>query len=179
VCPAKDPANYPASKNTPPPCRDQRWSVHHDAPTVNTPSYWYDSEDFAFDHATFLGKRPADLSNPDGLNVLIYTIALGQKAVCTTGATYSPGPPVTCGNWNPYYEDLDSHLPNTGELFLRYTADIGDNGRLDLVGSGVPNPCYTAPSGEKCGNYYFAPTGDDLTRIFLEIAGRIFTRLAG
>lgn len=178
-CPAKDPANDPASKDDPPPCRDQLWSVHHEAPTMSTPSYWYDSEDYAFDNATYLGKRPVDESNPDGLSVLIYTIALGQKAVCTTGTTYSPGPPVTCGNWNPAYEDLDSHLPNTGELFLRYAADIGDNGKLDPPGSGVPNPCYSALSGMQCGNYYFAPGGDDLKRIFLEIAGRIFTRLTG
>ena len=178
VCPAKDP-NNPATKNDPPPCRDQRWSVHHDAPTTTTASYWYDSEDFAFDNATYLGRRPIDEANPDGLSSLIYTIALGQKAVCTTGLTYEPGPPVICGNWNPAYEDLDSHKPNTGELFLRYAADIGDNGQVDPPGSPVPNSCYSALSGMQCGNYYFAPTGDDLQRIFLEIAGRIFTRLTG
>ena len=178
VCPAKDP-NNPASKNVPPPCRDQRWSVHHKAPTTTTDSYWYDSEDYAYDYATNLGKRPVDEAHPDGLSSLIYTIALGQKAVCTTGKIYNPGPPVVCGDWNPYYEDLDSHLPNTGELFLRYAADIGDNGQVDPPGSPVPNPCYTAPSGVQCGNYYFAPGGDDLKRIFLEIAGRIFTRLTG
>ena len=178
VCPAKVPGN-PDSKNNPPPCRDQQWSVHHLAPTETTTSYWYDAEDFAFDNATYLGKRPADESNPDGLSVLIYTIALGQKAVCTTGATYSPGPPVTCADANAFYVDIDSGLPNTGELFLRYTADIGDNGQLDPPGSPVPNPCYSSLSGMQCGNYYFAPDGNDLQRIFLEIAGRIFTRLAG
>jgi hypothetical protein len=107
------------------------------------------------------------------MGVLIFSIALGQKAVCTTGAVYSPGPPVVCGNWNPAYEDLDSHLPNTGELFLRYVAAIGDDGdpNTDL--------CAGVPSGFQCGNYYFAPGGNDLLRIFLEIAGRIFTRLTG
>jgi hypothetical protein len=35
------------------------------------------------------------------------------------------------------------------------------------------------PSGVQCGNYYFAPSGNDLLRIFLEIAGRIFTRISG
>ena len=33
--------------------------------------------------------------------------------------------------------------------------------------------------GTKCGNYYFAPDATELERIFLEIAGRIFTRLSG
>lgn len=178
-CPPKDPLNL-LTRDNPPPCRDQRWSVHHPAPMITMTSPLYDAEDYAYDWATYVGEKPGEHGG-GGLGVLVYTIALGQKAVCTTAPPqdYNPGPPVQCSNWNPFYEDLDSHLPNTGELFLRYLADIGDNGQIDPIGSEVPNPCYTAPSGVQCGNYYFAPTGDQLLGIFLQIAGRIFTRLSG
>ncbi len=170
-CPPKNPSD-PATRDNPPPCRDQRWSVHHPAPTITTTSPLYDAEDYAYDWATFLGT-PADEFGNGGMGVLIYSIALGQKAVCTTGADYSPGPPVHCANWNPLYVDQGSGLPNTGELFLRYVAAIGDDGNP------ATDPCAGAPSGNQCGNYYFAPSGNDLLRIFLEIAGRIFTRIAG
>jgi hypothetical protein len=176
-CPPKNPADL-LTRDNPPPCRDQQWSVHHPAPMITMTSPLYDSEDYAYDWATYVGSKPGEHGG-GGLGVLVYTIALGQKAVCTTGATYSPGPPVVCGNWNPAYEDLDSHLPNTGELFLRYLADIGDNGEIDPIGSTNANPCYTALSGVQCGNYYFAPSGNELLGIFLQIAGRIFTRLSG
>lgn len=177
VCPAKIPGD-PASKNDPPPCRDQQWSVHHPTPIPTTatpppppmpPGYWYDAEDYTYDKINFLGKPPTQQQYPDNVGAQIYAIALGQKAVCTTGQTYSPGPPVTCGNWNVYYEDLDSHLPNTGELFLRYAAAIGDDGdpSTDL--------CAGIASGVQCGNYFFVPSGAALQPIFLRIANFIFT----
>jgi hypothetical protein len=34
-----------------------------------------------------------------------------------------------------------------------------------------------APVGTSCGNYYFAPSGDQLITIFEDIADRIFTRI--
>ena len=176
-CPPKN-FSDPLSRDGLPPCRDQRWSVHHQAPTITMTSPLYDAEDYAYDIATYMGSE-AKPNGGGGMGVLFYTIALGQKAVCTTGVTYAPGPPVICGDFNPGYMDLDSGLPNTGELFLRYVADIGDNGKLNPPGGQDPNPCYTTGSGYQCGNYYFAPTGNDLLRIFLEIAGRIFTRISG
>lgn len=170
-CPPKDFAD-PNSRDYAPPCRDQRFSVHHTAPTSVTASLLYDAEDYAFDVATYMGSE-AEIDGGGGMGVLIYTIALGQKAVCTTGTTYAPGPPVICAGWNAAYQDLDSGLPNTGELFLRYVAAVGDDGNA------ATDLCAGKSSGEQCGNYYFAPSGDDLLRIFLEIAGRIFTRLSG
>jgi hypothetical protein len=170
-CPPKDPLDL-LTRDNPPPCRDQQWSVHHPAPMITMTSPLYDAEDYAFDWATYLGEKPGEHGG-GGLGVLVYTIALGQKAVCTTGATYSPGPPVVCGNWNPAYVDLGSNLPNTGELFLRYLAAVGDDGNA------ATDPCAGFQSGVQCGNYYFAPSGNELLGIFLQIAGRIFTRLSG
>lgn len=170
-CPPKDVAD-PLSRDYAPPCRDQQWSVHHTAPTTLIPSPQYDAEDYAYDLATYMGLE-AQPNGGGGMGVLIYTIALGQKAVCTTGTTYVAGPPVICGGFNTSYADIDTGVPNTGELFLRYVAAVGDDGNpaTDL--------CTGKQSGYQCGNYYFAPTGDDLQKIFLEIAGRIFTRLSG
>jgi hypothetical protein len=121
--------------------------------------------------------------------VLIYTITLGKNSVCITG-NYTPpagGAPAICTSSNPAQGDADA-----GEQLLRYIADVGDDGRLDT------GPCLDTnnnrnsttkvdPDGRaddvglglQCGNYYFAPDADGLERIFLEIAGRIFTRITG
>ena len=60
----------------------------------------------------------------------------------------------------------------TGAPLLRYMASVGDDGdrRTD--------PCltHTNPS-ETCGQYYFAPTANDLSRVFRDIASRIYTKI--
>ena len=59
---------------------------------------------------------------------------------------------------------------------LRYLANIGDDGARandPCVVSGVPLAATTS-----CGNYYYAPTGAYLSRIFENIAGRIFTKIS-
>ncbi|MER3467341.1 MAG: hypothetical protein C4312_01715 [Thermoflexus sp.] len=67
-----------------------------------------------------------------------------------------------------------------GEKFLRYVADItdGDPGKACLVRGDYFSPAAVwKPRGEPCSNYFFAPDANQLRRIFLTIAERIFTRL--
>jgi hypothetical protein len=122
--------------------------------------------------------------------VLIYTIAVGRNSVCSNG-NYTPpagGAPATCTSSNPVYGD-----PDAAEQLLRYVADIGDDGNpttgpcLDRLEPFRNADTRWDPSGRsddaglglQCGNYYFAPDANELGRIFLEIAGRIFTRISG
>ncbi len=132
-----------------------------------------------------------------GAGVLVYTIALGRNSVCSNGAWTPPngGAPATCTGYNPVYGD-----PDAAEQLLRYTADVGDDGDLTTgpcLGpkEADPSQYLVAPWGQpiapedfatrsnklglQCGNYYFAPDADQLEQIFLEIAGRIFTRISG
>ena len=61
--------------------------------------------------------------------------------------------------------------PSIGEKLLRYMAAGGDDGDLSS------DLCAGVSTGQSCGNYYFAPTGNQLIQIFRAIAGRIFTRI--
>ncbi|NPV84809.1 MAG: VWA domain-containing protein [Anaerolineae bacterium] len=58
-----------------------------------------------------------------------------------------------------------------GELFLRYMAAVGDDGDR------TTDPCHGVANKRKCGNYYYAPTGNQLLPIFEDIASRIYTRI--
>jgi len=94
---------------------------------------------------------------------VIFTIGLGKNV------TENPG---------------DLNEPRAGEFLLRYIADVGMDGEPvppeQLTPAQPPDPfdCYPGPSkGENCGNYYFAPEGDDLIAVFEDIASRIFTRI--
>jgi hypothetical protein len=167
-------------------CRDANVnSRHFTTPLVDT---LYDSDDYARDYADVLGLNPDLYPSAGSAGVLIYTIALGRNSVCLTGNYTAPaGGPATCTDSNPAQGDADA-----GEQLLRYVADVGDDGRLDT------GPCLDTNNnrnnltkidpddraddvglGLQCGNYYFAPDADGLERIFLEIAGRIFTRITG
>ncbi|MBI5563695.1 MAG: hypothetical protein HY870_02295 [Chloroflexi bacterium] len=166
LCPDKDAQPF---------CRDNRWATHHISTTAN-----YDAEDYAYDKATYLGLAP-DKSAPTqpngGLGVLMFSIGLGRKVVCTGGySTYTViNGVVTCvpAPGSPYV-DPDTGYPNLAESFLRYVAYIGSTG--DPTQS---DPCAGAPLGQQCGNYYFAPDAAGLEEIFLAIAGKIFTRISG
>lgn len=88
--------------------------------------------------------------------IAIYTIGLGKAAA----------PP-----------DYD------GEEMLRYMANIGDDNARnpvpDIIGDDYPpDPCDGAPVQTSCGQYYYAPSADDLKAIFETIAGSIFTRIS-
>ncbi|RME08331.1 MAG: VWA domain-containing protein [Anaerolineae bacterium] len=59
-----------------------------------------------------------------------------------------------------------------GEHFLRYLANIGDDGtRLN-------DPCAGVAPKSHCGNYYYAPNASYLAQIFENIAERIYTRIS-
>jgi hypothetical protein len=60
-----------------------------------------------------------------------------------------------------------------GAPLLRYMAAVGDDGDRST------DPCLVEPDLTKsCGQYYFAPTGDDLLPIFENIASRIYTKIS-
>jgi Putative Flp pilus-assembly TadE/G-like len=63
---------------------------------------------------------------------------------------------------------------SAGATLLRYIANIGDEGGRgnDACALFVADPTHN------CGNYYYAPTGAYLSRIFENIAGRIFTKIS-
>jgi hypothetical protein len=163
-CPPKNPAD-PLTRDDPPPCRDQQFSVHHPGPTPTAVPHdpLYDAEDYAVDATNFMVNQQFY----GGQRIAMYALGVGKRVVCLTGATYSPGPPVVCANWEPAFEDLDSHLPNTGELFLRYVAAIGDDGNP------ATDPCAGLPSGSTCGNFYFAPDATAVLSDILDITARI------
>jgi hypothetical protein len=158
VCPALSAAPF---------CRDNNFATHHISTTAQ-----YDAEDYAYDKVTFLGGKPLP-NNQGGQGIVIFTIGLGKKVVCTTG-NYNSTTGACQQPWDIAYQDQISGRPNGAELFLRYAADIGDDGEAN-----DSSGCTAVPSGQECGNYYFAPNATGLTDIFLKIAGRIFTRLAG
>ncbi len=167
-------------------CRDADVNSRH---KDSDPSQLYDSDDYARDFADVLGLDPDLYPSAGSAGVLVYTIALGRNSVCLTG-NYTPptgGAPAICTSPDPQYGD-----PDAGEQLLRYVADVGDDGRLDTGPCLDPNNNRNnttkidpdgrgddAALGIQCGNYYYAPDADGLERIFLEIAGRIFTRISG
>jgi len=59
-----------------------------------------------------------------------------------------------------------------GEDLLRYMAAVGDDGDRDT------DPCASITYKTSCGQYYYAPSGDELLPIFEEIASRIYTRIS-
>ena len=58
-----------------------------------------------------------------------------------------------------------------GEILLRYMAAVGDDGDR------TTDPCKTTANKQSCGQYYYAPSGEDLLPIFEDIATRIYTRI--
>jgi hypothetical protein len=191
VCP-------PSEQSTPLKCRDAlATSRHYAFPVASTV---YDADDYAHDYADLLGANPdkyPKLKEAGAAGVLVYTISLGKNSVCTTGVYTPPagGAPASCTGSNPVYGD-----PDAAEQLLRYIADVGDDGDLSTgpcLGSKhadatqylvspwgtqitpIDFPGRASRLGLQCGNYYFAPAADQLESIFLEIAGRIFTRISG
>lgn len=132
-----------------PRCQDKDVTTrHHSGDSA------YDADDYARDMADFVGCYPPPLTasacgNVTGQGAVIFTIGLGDEVLRLDN------------NGRPY-----------GATLLRYIAAVGYDG------DPATDPCegvtdYTA----WCGNYYFSPTGPGLTRIFEDIASRIFTRI--
>ncbi len=89
----------------------------------------------------------------DGQQALIFTIGLGPDVLRKAGLEFA------CNPESPDYNPTDCARGDNGEHFLTYAADPdGDE----------------TPAG---GEYYYAPTGDQLRQIFLDIAKKLATRL--
>ena len=131
----------------------------------------FDAKDYAVMWGSYIGS-PANPDGTGGMGVLMFTIGLGQKVVCTAG-NYNPVSGACTTPWDVNYVDPDTGRPNGAESLLRYLAVTG-NGSYPAVDN-----CAGVPSGLQCDNYYFAPNSSQLNNIFLLIAGRIFTRLTG
>ncbi len=151
----------PGSPNNPtwvkPFCRDPEVATRH-----NSASASYDADDAARDAADWVGcpdstsPQPAACAGvaPGGQGAVIFTIGLGDAMVNNT-----------C---DPMYGTCDDDL---GEQLMRYIAAVGDDANP------ATDVCSAVASEENCGNYYFAPEGADLLRVFEAIASRIFTRI--
>jgi hypothetical protein len=131
-------------------CQDEDTTTRH-----NNGDVQYDADDFARDMADFVGCLPmnsaAGCRGTVGQGAVIFTIGLGEGVVDASHEAHE----------KPY-----------GATLLRYIAAVGDDG----------DPVTDLCDGHSdftdwCGNYYFSPEGPGLTRIFEDIASRIFTRL--
>jgi len=136
-------------------CKDETFEPRHciDADASTCPPgaihvssysshYCYSVEDYARD----MTDRAALLyttnpNEPNGEDIIIYTIALGPGAV-------------------------------NGAPLLRYMANIGDDGAREN------DACLGFAATDSCGNYYYAPTGAYLDRVFESVASRIFTKIS-
>lgn len=133
-----------------PNCQDEDVTTRHSDGNAN-----YDADDYARDMADFVGCMPinpaASCGGQTGQGAVIFAIGLGDIVL----------------------DDInEAHGRPYGATLLRYIAAVGDDGDATTDPcSGIGN--YTT----WCGNYYFAPTGNQLNRIFEDIASRIFTRL--
>lgn len=114
----------------------------------------YDADDYARDMADFvgcLGTNPADTCDDPGQGAVMFAIGLGNEILNNVNEV----------NDRPY-----------GAALLRYVAARGYDGDT------ATDPCDLNPDyRDWCGNYYFAPQGPQLSRIFEDIASRIFTRI--
>lgn len=89
----------------------------------------------------------------DDQQALIFTIGLGPDVLRKAGLEFA------CNPESPDYNPTDCERGDNGEHLLQYAADPdGDD----------------TPAG---GAYYYAPTGDQLREIFLDIAEKLATRL--
>ncbi len=204
-CPPRYDSTYPPgmvgsppapSKSDPAPlCRSRTFSTaflpaHQPITTTGMVTVTYPVGFDAKDYAAMWGQYVGTNANADGtggMGVLMFTIGLGKKVVCTAG-TYDSNTGSCTTPWDDNFVDQmpggspgrgpllsdGVSLPNGAELLLRYLA-VSGNGSLPPNNSG----CAGVPSGQQCDNYYFAPNAAGLNKIFLTIAGRIFTRITG
>jgi Flp pilus assembly protein TadG len=144
------PIGFCPNDSTFPLCQDENVATRHSSGNAN-----YDADDYARDMADFVGCLPmntaAGCNGTVGQGAVIFTIGLGEGVVDASHEAHS----------RPY-----------GASLLRYIAAVGDDGdpATDLC---TGHADYT----EWCGNYYYSPEGPGLTRIFEDVASRIFTRL--
>lgn len=150
-CPDAQDAPFPVF----PLCQDEDVTTRHGSGHAA-----YDADDYARDMADFVGCFPvnpaAACHGVNGQGAIIFAIGLGD-GVLDNGCGWG-----TC----------EAHGKPYGATLLRYIAAVGYDGDASS------DPCDSVSDyTEWCGNYYFAPTGPQLTRIFEDIASRIFTRI--
>ena len=122
----------------------------------------YDADDYARDWADYVAMDRQQLSG-EQLPV-IFTIGFNLDYPVTPG----PGETLCTAN-------IQMCL---GEELLRYIANVGDNNRYDV--DEYPNTFTdSGDAGVDYGNYYNAPDQARLGDVFDEIAGKLFTRIAG
>jgi Flp pilus assembly protein TadG len=145
------PIGYCPNDWTYPLCQDENVASRH-----AKASGLYDADDYARDMADFVACtsiKPAAACAAPGQGAIIFTIGLGSGVLDTTNEAHG----------KPY-----------GASLLRYIASVGYSGDPDPA----LDPCQHFPDYTSwCGNYYFSPQGSQLTRVFEDIASRIFTRL--
>jgi hypothetical protein len=121
---------------------------------TDTMGYKYDANDYARDMADYMGSN----------GIVTFVIGLG---------------PSVSNAANQSSETGASREPNGGERLLRYVADVGSQPNSWECRSDywtVPAPT-ERPTGQHCGNYWYAATGGGLQAVFDAIANRIFTRI--
>ena len=147
-------------------CKDRdtstRFCIDDDIDTCPPGSVWddpasklyrevqYSVFDYALDMTDDTALTEVTGDEPIGNDIGIFTIGLGAVVKESGGV-------VT----DTYGEDL-----------LRYMAAVGDDGDR------TTDPCATVDPKESCGQYYYAPSGEELLPIFEEIANRIYTRIS-
>ena len=122
---------------------------------------YYDADDYARDWADYVAMDRQQLSG-EQLPV-IFTIGFNLDY------------PNSGGGSSVCEANLQMCL---GEELLRYIANVGDNNQYDE--NEYPNTFNNGgDAGEDYGNYYNAPDEASLGEVFDEIAGKLFTRIAG
>jgi len=153
VIPSSHPFGFCPENLDSPLCVDQDVTTRH-----HSGNGLYDAEDYARDMADFVAcppkNPPAACNGTHGQGAIIFTIGLGNEVLKTENEIHN----------KPY-----------GASLLRYIARVGYSNDPDPA----KDPCndYSSDYTAWCGNYYFSPTGPQLTRIFEDIASRIYTRL--
>ena len=116
--------------------------------TGQLPNPNYSVSDYARDMTDEAAlTKSTNIKEPAGNDIAIYTIGLGAA-----------------GNVVPGKGAI-------GEELLRYMAAVGDDGDRET------DPCSSSSNKNSCGQYYYAPSGDQLLPIFEDIASRIYTRI--
>jgi len=142
-----------------------RWT-----PYLQDVFYQYDPDDYAHDQADYMANN----------GIVAFVIGLGP--LVTNASNRLDNNPA-----NPIRD------PDGGERLLRYVADMGydpdikyekklwpcqSNWAWDSSYTKLPTGDLLSPPRKNCGNYWYAAKGNELKRVFEEIASRLFTRLA-
>lgn len=111
----------------------------------------YTSFDYALDLVDDMALTTVAGSEPIGNDIGVFSIGLGSVVTVNASGVVTE---------------------SYGEELLRYMAAVGDDGDRKT------DPCLGVLHKTSCGQYYYAPSGEELLPIFEEIASRIYTRIS-